>query len=201
MCKLKNKGGMGFHNLQAFNLAMLAKQARRILSNPDSLVARVLKAKYFPTRDFLNAKLRALLSFSWRSIHSSLRLIKEGTRWRVGNGKLIHIWDDRWLPTPSTYKVISPPRNTVEYPMVSALIDQDIRWWKVETLRATFLPFEVETILKIPLSYNLPDDNIIWLGNKKGEFTVKSAYHIAYKLVDNLEEGESSSGDPRTPLW
>ena len=64
MCKLKNKGGMGFHNLQAFNLAMLAKQARRILSNPDSLVARVLKAKYFPTRDFLNAKLRALLSFS-----------------------------------------------------------------------------------------------------------------------------------------
>ena len=71
----------------------------------------------------------------------------------------------------------------------------------METLRATFLPFKVEMILKIPLSYNIPEDNNIWLGNKKGEFTVKSAYHIAHKLIDSMEEGESSSGDPRTPLW
>ena len=59
MCKSKNKRGIGFRNLQAFNLAMLAKQAWRILSNPDSLVARVLKARYFLTGDFLNAKLGA----------------------------------------------------------------------------------------------------------------------------------------------
>ena len=35
----------------------------------------------------------------------------------------------------------------------------------------------------------------------QGEFTVKSAYHIAHKLIDSMEEGESSLGDPRTPLW
>ena len=80
----------------------------RILSNLDSLVARVLKARYFPSGDVLNVKLGASPSYSWRSIHDSLRVIQEGTRWRVGNGKLIHIWDDKWLPTPSTYKVISP---------------------------------------------------------------------------------------------
>lgn len=94
-----------------------------------------------------------------------------------------------------------PPRNTVKYPMVFAFVDQDTRWWKIDTFRATFIPFEVKTILKIPLSFNQPDDSIIWLDNKKGEFTVKSAYHIATKLIDNLEEGESSSGDPRVPLW
>ena len=103
---------MGFRNFQAFNLTMLAKQAWRILTNLNSLVARVLKAKYFLIEDVLNAKLGASPSYSWGSIHSSLRVIKEGTRWRVRNGKLIHIWDDKWLPTPSTYKVIplpSPP--------------------------------------------------------------------------------------------
>ena len=177
----------------------------RILSNPNSLVARVLKARYFPSGDVVNVKLGASPSYSWRSIHDSLRVIQEGTRWRVGNGKLIHIWDDKWLPTPSTYKVIPPPPppggNTVEYPMLSTLIDPNTKWWKMETLRATFLPFKVETILKIPLSYNMPKNNNIWLGNKKREFTMKSAYHIAHNLIDSMEEGESSSRDLRTLLW
>ena len=40
----------------------------------------------------------------------ALKVIRKGTRWRVGNGQLIHIWEDKWLPTPTTYNVISPPR-------------------------------------------------------------------------------------------
>lgn len=48
---------MGFQNLQAFNLAMLAKQAWRILTSLDSLIARIYKAKYFPSSDILNAKI------------------------------------------------------------------------------------------------------------------------------------------------
>ena len=108
MCNSKSNGGLGFRNLKAFNLAMLAKQAWRILTNLSSLVTRVLKARYFPMGDILNAKLGSSPSYSWRSIHNSLEIIRRGTRWRVGNGKRIHIWEDRWLPTPSTYKVISP---------------------------------------------------------------------------------------------
>ena len=123
MCYLKSRGGLGFRNLQAFNLAMLAKQAWRILTNPSSLIARVLKARYFPTDDILSATLGSSPSYSWRSIFNSLGVIRKGTRWRVGNGKQIHIWDDKWLPTPSTHKVISPPINLPIYPMVSSLID------------------------------------------------------------------------------
>ena len=56
MCRSKLHRGIGFRNIQAFNLAMLAKQGWRILTNPDSLVARVFKAKYFPYDDILNSK-------------------------------------------------------------------------------------------------------------------------------------------------
>lgn len=100
-------------------------------------------------------------------------MVQNGSRWRVGNGRLIHIWEDKWLHTPTTYKVISPPRPFDDFPMVSALIDEDTKRWKVETLKSLFLPFKVETILNIPLSHNLLEDKIIWVGNKKGVFFYK----------------------------
>ena len=48
----------GIGRLQDFNVAMVARQAWRILTTPDSLVAKVFKAKYFPSTTILKAKLK-----------------------------------------------------------------------------------------------------------------------------------------------
>ena len=85
--------------------------------------------------------------------------------------------------------------------MVSALIDEDTKRWKVDTLKSLFLPFEVETSLNIPLSHNLPEDKIIWVGNNKGVFSIKSAYYVALSMINSSDSGECSYRDPRTPLW
>ena len=61
--------------------------------------------------------------------------------------------------------------------------------------------FEADIILNIPLSYNLPDYQIIWIGNKKGEFSVKSTYYVAIPIIHPFNEGESPRDDPRFPLW
>ncbi|XP_030964286.1 uncharacterized protein LOC115985485 [Quercus lobata] len=86
MCKPKSLGGIGFRNLQAFNLALLVKQAWRILTNPSSLAARVLKAKNFPYGDILNASLGSNPSYTGEAffiISKPLRkeLVKE---WEMG---------------------------------------------------------------------------------------------------------------------
>ena len=122
-------------------------------------------------------------------------------RWQVGNGKTVNIWEDKWLLTPTTFKAISPPRIIGDFPMVSTLIDQDIKRWKADLVKRTFLSFKADTILSIPLSYSLPDDKLIWTGNKRGEFLVRSAYYVALPIVETNHEGESSTGDPQTPLW
>ena len=57
-------------------------------------------------------------------------------------------------------------------------------------VKSLFLPFEAKTILNIPLSYNLPENKIIWVENKKGEFTVKSAYYIALNVLSSSGGGE-----------
>ena len=85
--------------------------------------------------------------------------------------------------------------------MVSSLIDPALKWWRADVIRVTFLPFEAYTILRILLSQSLPEDKLIWMGNSRGEFTVKSAYHIAHSLVEGSDEASSSTGDPLKPLW
>ena len=42
------------------------------------------------------------------------KIVKQGCRWQVGNGTSVGIWTDKWLPKPSTFKVISLPNNNFE---------------------------------------------------------------------------------------
>ena len=102
---------------------------------------------------------------------------------------------------PSTYKVISPPNDIPQFPMISSLINPLTRWWNVDLIRASFISFEADTILKIPLSHTLPKDKIIWIKNRRGKFLVKSAYHIGHNMIESNDRGESSSGDSCKPLW
>jgi hypothetical protein len=64
LTRSKKMGGLGFRDLNLFNMAMLAQQAWRLLTNPESLCARLLKAKYYPHTDLLNCFARNGISYS-----------------------------------------------------------------------------------------------------------------------------------------
>ncbi|XP_060968579.1 uncharacterized protein LOC115710349 [Cannabis sativa] len=93
MATHKDLGGMGFLHLSDFNLAMLAKQGWRLLCNPNSLLSRVYKARYFPHSDFLSADLGSNPSFVWRSIWSAQNLLKLGVRRTIRTGMHTRILD------------------------------------------------------------------------------------------------------------
>jgi hypothetical protein len=108
MCSRKEKGGMGFRDLHLFNLAMLARQGWRLLLDPDSLCAQVLKAKYYPDGNLLSATEKSGISYSWRSIVRGFQTIKSGMIWRVGDSSRINIWNDPLLPRGVTRQPITP---------------------------------------------------------------------------------------------
>lgn len=84
----KAEGGMGFRDM-----ALLTKQAWRITTNPDLLVSRILKARYFPTTSFFLAEVCESPSLTWRSIVSTRAILESGLRRRIGNGRNTPIWD------------------------------------------------------------------------------------------------------------
>ena len=57
----KPMGGMGFKDMRAFNQALLAKQAWRLLDCPDSLCAHLLKARYFPNGNLVDKYFQGIL--------------------------------------------------------------------------------------------------------------------------------------------
>jgi hypothetical protein len=150
LCSPKGEGGMGFHNLKLFNSALLAKQVWRLIVFPNSLLGRILKAKYFPNYSIMDANIPPHSSFTWRSIASAREVIKLGSSWRIGNGSQIRVWHDKWIPFSRSHKILSPIQRLPLDARVSDLISPPSSW--NETLLAkTFLPFEAAIIKNIPL--------------------------------------------------
>jgi hypothetical protein len=183
----KERGGMGFRDLQYFNRALLAKQVWRLWKMEDSLTARIMKAKYYPSCSIFEAQLSNKSSYAWRSILKARELVKEGLIWRIGNGESVPIWGAKWLPIKSTHCVQSPVSILTGTAVVKDLIDQDSRWWNQQLLEDIFKPEEVRAIQSIPISSTNQKDTQIWgeLRNilpSFGEFLVRSAYHLTKEL-------------------
>ena len=78
MCKSKADGGMGFKDLRAFYLALLAKKEWQLIQNLGSLAHRVLKAKYFLGSNFIEAQLGKKPSYTWRSLVAVREVLDRG---------------------------------------------------------------------------------------------------------------------------
>jgi hypothetical protein len=66
---------------------MLAKQAWRILKNPEDLSLRILKAVYYPNTELLEATLGSSPSQVWRALTEGRDVLKQGIIRRIGTGR------------------------------------------------------------------------------------------------------------------
>ena len=126
LCCSKLDGGLGFKDFESFNLALLAKQWWRIMSNEDSVSYKVLKGKYFPNSSPRSVMRRPSSSFLWSSFLEGRKVFEEGACWRVGDGKQIEVWVDAWLNKPPEYRATKPSQTPTPLKVV-ALINEDNR--------------------------------------------------------------------------
>ncbi|XP_021713697.1 uncharacterized protein LOC110681834 [Chenopodium quinoa] len=169
----KKEGGMGVRDFQAFNKALLAKQAWRVLNNTKSLMVKVLKGKYFPSKSFLDVRVSPNASYTWKSIFAARDLVTKGARRVVGDGGCTNIWSDPWVPGLPGFRIL--PRNMgadYEGPkLVYELIDNGA--WKDSEIEVLSSDREAQAIKDIPLPRHNSSDFWTWHFSNNGYFSVR----------------------------
>ncbi|XP_072057552.1 uncharacterized mitochondrial protein AtMg00310-like [Arachis hypogaea] len=130
MSRPKKEGGLGLKDLRAQNLALLGKQYWRIATQPNSILARTLKGKYFKYSNAMSAELGGLPSWGWRSILEGRTVVEKGLNWRVGSGSSIRVFSDPWLPPPYPFRIPLSQPITPKNPVfwVKDLMLPDRNW-------------------------------------------------------------------------
>ncbi|OVA09429.1 Reverse transcriptase zinc-binding domain [Macleaya cordata] len=180
ICSPIISGGLGFQDLHNINQAQIARIGWRILRYHDSLLSKILKAKYFQNSSPFQVSIKSNSSWVWKGILKNIHSFKKHCIWEVGNGLSIHIWNDNWIlnsiPTVNT----SAALLSEDYKMVSDLIDSSHNIWNRQTLASLFVTQTQDDILNIRLPMH-GNDNIKWALNRTEEFYVKSLSQENYR--------------------
>ena len=146
-------------------------QAWHLYSNPTSLWAQVLQAKYFPQATLFNNPRTSRGSHIWTALSLGVKLLHGGMSWIIGDGQTI--------PDGSL-------RSYIEGPLLPHDEDRRVNslWsnhtWTFESLNLPLSPHLQNLIQGIPVARlaRLPD-SYLWPYNK-GTCSMKSGSHFLY---------------------
>ncbi|WZZ51140.1 hypothetical protein YC2023_051247 [Brassica napus] len=190
VCLPREEGGIGFRMIHEFNLALLAKQLWRLVQFPDSLVARVLRGRYYRLSSPLRVNTASSPSYVWTSISAAREFLLLGTRQKIHSGYEVKVWEDPWILTNPARSAV--PIAPVMHPnmRVSDIIDQGSKDWDVGLLENYVHLEDIPLIRSLAISSTHRRDTFCRNFTRNGQYTVKSGYWVAQNLLKTTEEKE-----------
>ncbi|GAA0173118.1 hypothetical protein LIER_41465 [Lithospermum erythrorhizon] len=79
-----------------------------------------------------------------------MELLRRRSRWCMGNGHTVKIWQDSWVSNDEAARLLSPPLTGFENARVVLLMDVHNRRWDTDLIQQLFFPFEADLILALP---------------------------------------------------
>lgn len=127
ICRPRKEGGLGLKKFGLMNQAMLAKQFWRTGQNPQSLISKTFKMRYFPNSSIHGCVPKPHHSCFWRSIVTQKNNLLKERRWIVRTGTNIPLSYSAWFPCqPQTLR----QQNLINGSMAD-LIDSTTHTWKL----------------------------------------------------------------------
>lgn len=103
MSSPKCKGGLGFRNFHGFNIYLLGKHCQKFMHQPQALVSRVIKVRYFADSHLLKAQKGTGSSFIWAWLYAAKETSLKGFRWVIGDEEDVVAVKDPWLRNKSDF--------------------------------------------------------------------------------------------------
>lgn len=90
--------------------------------------------------------------------------------WSIGDGNITHIWEEKWIPRPTSLRVLPRVSLLPKEANVKELIDANTCTWKEDTIFQIFSRAKAELILSLPINmFEARDERTWWLA-KNGIF-------------------------------
>ncbi|XP_074291118.1 uncharacterized protein LOC141617885 [Silene latifolia] len=154
----KSSSGLGMHNIECLNQALLAKKAWRIVSGQDSIFCKVFRAKLFGRQGMC-----AGLTY-------------------INSKSILNVWNSCWVngetPEPSADALL-PENADLKNLTVNDLRRADGSWDE-RRIRSLIHKDVVDHVLAIPVCVSQVHDCIYWKNTRDGVYSVKSGYGIAF---------------------
>ncbi|KAI8550987.1 hypothetical protein RHMOL_Rhmol06G0149600 [Rhododendron molle] len=180
VCKSKDRGGLGIKKARNQNMAILTKLGWKISNQEEGgLWAAILRDKYLCNHSLQSWPKSRPASFIWKSIVDTKKVLEQGMKWIIGDGKSVHIWHDWWcgdkplaLAFPGEHVNSS---QKVETLIVNGnwVLDDIAPYVDVQTLESI-------NAIHIPV-YTQSIDHPTWEGSGNGNFSISAAYEIINK--------------------
>ncbi|XP_057444455.1 uncharacterized protein LOC130736669 [Lotus japonicus] len=192
LCKSKDRGGIGFRDFKKFNMALVAKNWWRLLNCPDSLLGKVFKAVYYPRDTIFTAKKGCRPSYAWSSVLRSGQALRKGGMWRVGDGKTIRAWQDKWVPGNSPLVFSETLAQDLGITKVSDLLLPGSLAWNKHLIVFMCCPPTANSIMAVPLPLFPQQDIFFWPMTPNGLYSTKTGYQFL-QMEEESAAGMASS--------
>lgn len=129
-----------------------------MLVDPEVLITRVIKIKYFLDYLLLREPTRSSTSLVWKGLLEGRNVLLKGMQWQVGNGERIIMWKDLWILgcyglNVGNHSIANP--NLIMKDLIS------MGQWDINLLRTLFPPHLVNQIYAIYISDAEYEDELI----------------------------------------
>jgi ribonuclease HI len=148
------------------------------MTKPQSLVAKLYKARYFLNSSLFETKIGHNPSYTWRGIWKVREVLMHGCRWSIGNGSNIKLMGDPWLRGEDGAWLPSPQNQGVYNLYVNDILTPNIKRWDKRKIESLFPMNIANRIMETPLLSVVEEDKIVWLDNNDGNYSVRSGYKM-----------------------
>ena len=131
----------------------------------------------------------------WHSLLAARDIIREGMRWKVGDGSSIEVSTQKWL----SHKPIFLGERTPNL-LVKDLLDTTTLQWDWEKIFDSFVHSTRMEILAILLPRSFTRDTLVWKETKSHTFLVKSAYQVVVRMKEQIQVKHSTTQVDRA-IW